>query len=209
MTEDSQLPLGMVFTAFFLMLGPVKILAPFAAMTSGVEVSEARRIALKAIGFACIAGLIAAIMGQNILVSWGISPAMLHFAAGIILLLVALGAVLAQYKPGVEPAAPPANPGKLALSPLAFPTILTPYGIGIFILLLALTGDRQRELQIAGLFVLVMGLNLLVMWFARPIVRRGHVVLALFGAVVGVLQVALAVKMMVESLRSMHVLPPY
>lgn len=148
----------------------------------------------------------AAVLGQNALVSWGISPPILHFSAGLVLLLVALKAVLAQYETPPPPPAPSAH-RNLALSPLAFPTILAPHGIAIFILLLAVTRDPYLDAAIIALFALVMVMNWIVMWFARPIVRRGAIALALLGAVFGVLQVALAVKMMFEALRTMHILP--
>lgn len=201
------LSLGMTFTAFVVMLGPLKLVGPFAKLTSDLSEDEARRIAARAIGFACGGGLVAAVMGQNTLVSWGISFPVLHLAAGIVLLLVALRTVMAQYEPVSESAtAAPAR--NIALTPLAFPTILTPHGIAIFILLLAVAPDPSRDAAIIGLFAAVMALNWLVMWFARPIVRRGGVFLAILGSVLGILQVALAVQMMLAALRALHILPP-
>jgi multiple antibiotic resistance protein len=202
----TPLSLSMIFTAFMVMLGPVKVVAPFAKLTSGMDEAEARRIAGKAFGFACAGGLVAAVVGQNTLVSWGISPSTLHLAGGVVLLMVALRTVLEQYEPAA--AAPTAVGSRnIALSPLTFPTILTPHGIAILILLLAVTRDATRDAYIMGLFLVVMVLNWVVMWFARPIVRRGAIGLAILGAVLGVLQVALAVQIMLDALRSMHVLP--
>jgi len=54
----------------------------------------------------------------------------------------------------------------------------------------------------------VMLVNLLVLWYARPIIRRGAFLLQLLGAVLGVLQVALAIQMIVEALRFLKVLAP-
>lgn len=205
--ERGQLSLGMVFTCFMVMLGPIKLVAPFAALTSEMEDKAARGLAMKAVGIACIGGLVAAVVGQNTLVSWGVSLTALHFAGGLILLVVALKNVLAQYEaPGkaAEPAVAPRNP---AFSPLAFPTILTPYGLAVFMLLLAMTADREREIVICLLFLAVMALNLLVMWFARAIMRRGSGALAILGAVLGVLQVALALQMILSELRVLRLMP--
>jgi hypothetical protein len=47
----------------------------------------------------------------------------------------------------------------------------------------------------------------LVIWHASAIVRHGGVVLAILRAVLGVLQVALAMQMMLDALRALHVLP--
>ena len=52
-----------------------------------------------------------------------------------------------------------------------------------------------------------MVLHLVVMWYARAIVRHGGTVPAILGFVLGVLQVALATQMTLEALRSKHVLP--
>ena len=97
--QDSALSLSMTFTAFMVMLGPVKIVGPFAAHTAGMNRSELRKTAFRAIGFASAGGLAAAVVGQHALASWGIPPAVLHLTAGLILLLVALKSVLAQYEP--------------------------------------------------------------------------------------------------------------
>lgn len=198
-----SLSLGMTFTAFLVMLGPLKLVGPFARLTSDLPEGEARKVAAKAIGFACMGGLVAAVTGQNTLASWGISLPVLHLTAGIVLLLVALRTVMAQYEPvpDLTAAAPARN---LALMPLAFPTILTPHGIAIFILLLALTRDAVREVAIIALFLGVMALNWVVMAFARPIVRRSGVFLAIMGSVLGVLQVALGVQIMLTALRSLY-----
>lgn len=201
-----ELTLSMTFTAFIVMLGPLKLIGPFARLTSDLQESEARKIAVTATGFACAGGLVAAVMGQNMLVSWGIFLPVLHFAAGIVLLLVALRTVLAQYEP-VSETGKVETSRNIALAPLAFPTILTPHGIAIFILILAVTRDVSRDAAVIGLFVLVMALNWVVMVFARSIMRRGGVFLAILGSVLGVLQVALGVQMVLTALRSLHIVP--
>jgi multiple antibiotic resistance protein len=207
MMEQPLLSMGMVFTAFMVMLGPVKIVGPFASMTSGLGEDELRKVAFRGFLFACTGGVVAAVVGQNTLVSWGISWPALHLAAAIVLLLVALKTVLAQYEPPVQAQKAAAPPPNMALSPLAFPTILTPHGIATFILILTVVRDPRRDAIVILLFFVVMAINLLVMRTARTIVRRGGTALAILGAVLGVLQVALAVQMMLDSLNELHVLP--
>lgn len=201
---EGTLTFGMVFTAFFVMLGPVKIIASFAKLTAGMEEGAARRLALEATGIACAGGIVASIFGQRILASWDISLNALRLAAGLVLLLVALRATLDQYAPPRE--APTAEGrGNLAFSPLAFPIILTPYGLAILILILAVFGGLERDAAVFAIFLLVMLLDLAVMWFARAIVHRGGWILALFGAVLVVMQVALAVELMLDALRALGV----
>lgn len=201
----NELSLAMVFTCFMVMLGPIKVVGRFVALTGEMDEAAAHRAGLKAFGIACATGLLAATSGQKTLSSWGVGPSSLHLAAGLILLLVAVRGVMAQYAPSASVAKQERHPDMI-LTPLTFPTIITPHGLAAFILILALSTDLRRELLVCALFLIVMGLNLLVMWFARPIMRRCAFLLQILGAVLGVLQVALAVEMLVEALRSLNVI---
>ena len=205
--EAEGLGLGMIFTAFLVMLGPVKIVFPFAKLTSDLEEAEARQIGLKGFGLACVAGVVAAIIGQRILASWQISLSALHLTAGLVLLLVALKNTLAQYGSAEDTLLSPSARRNVAFAPLAFPILLTPYGIATFILILASTRDVYLDFIIFGLFLVVMTLNLMVMWYARAIIRRGGGGLALLGAVLSILQVALSIQMILDALRDLQVLP--
>ena len=203
---SQRLSLGMYFTAFFVMLGPMKLIGPFARLTAEMERGAARRLALKGVGLACIGGMVAALLGQRALATWGIARPTLLLAAGIVLFVVALHAIMTAYAEP-EPPLPAVPPPHPAMSPLAVPLILTPYGVATFILILAVTHDPRRELVVFGLFLAVMLLNLLVMWFVRPIVRWGGGLLTLTGSVLGVLQVALALQLILEALGHLGILP--
>ncbi|MEZ4562227.1 MAG: MarC family protein [Thermomicrobiales bacterium] len=206
MNISERLSLGMYLTAFFVMLGPLKLIAPFAHLTAGMASGDAHRLALKGAGLACAGGAIAAVLGQRALANWRIERPTLLLAAGIVLLVVALRSVTTT-TPRPKPTLPDAQPPYPALSPLAVPLILTPYGIATFILILAVTHDLRRQVVIFGLFLAVMLLNLLAMWYVQWIFRWGGGILALVGSVLGVLQVALALQLMLEALSLLHVLP--
>lgn len=202
------MPLSQIFTYFFVMLGPIKILAPFVKISRGMDAPASRLLAVKAFFFACLAGVAASTLGQNTLEKWGVGLPSLLIAAGLVLLLVALKSVLSQYE--TSPAAPAEdNPQPstkmLALSPLAFPTIITPYGIAAFILINAAVPPEQ-DIEIYKVFIEVMMLNLVAMLFARPIIKYLSTVLTILGAVLGVLQVALAVQMIILAIRMLGIL---
>jgi len=205
---SDRLSMGMYLTAFFVMLGPLKLIAPFAHLTAGMAIGDARRLALKGVGLACAGGAVAAVLGQRALATWGIARPTLLLAAGIVLLVMALRAVTSTPKP-VAPPPPMETPPYPALSPLAVPLILTPYGIATFILILAVAHDLERQMLIFGLFLVVMLLDLLAMWYVEWIFRWGRGILALVGSVLGVLQVALALQLMLEALGLLHVLPGF
>lgn len=207
-TKLSAMPISQIFTYFFVMLGPIKILAPFVKISRGLDATAARLLAVKAFFFACLAGVVAATIGQNTLAKWGVGLPSLLIAAGLVLLSVALRSVLSQYEPssGVPPEDNPQPSMKMiALSPLAFPTIITPYGIAAFILINAAVPPEQN-IEIYKVFLEVMAFNLVAMLFARPIIKYVSTVLTILGAVLGVLQVALAVQMIILAFRILGVL---
>src|SRR5690606_11198441 len=95
-------------------------------------------------GFASVSPVSAEPAGESIPRNHDIPIPILSLAGGLILFLVALLNVLQQFAP---PTAPVANPQPLttamAISPLAFPNIITPYGIAAVIVIPALCTDSQ------------------------------------------------------------------
>ena len=90
---------------------------------------------------------------------------------------------------------------------LAFPTVVTPYGIAAVIALLVNSPDAARTTTIVVILIGVMVLNLLAMLYARRIMGGVTVmVLRIFGAVLGVLQVAVALEMIRLGLYELGVL---
>jgi multiple antibiotic resistance protein len=141
---------------------------------------------------------------------WGISVGALLITAGIILFLVALQPVLAGYKsrePRVEATTVTTSSvpslSELALSPLAFPTIVTPYGLAMLILLITLYPLSAGGLSILGVAGSVLVLDLLVMLCADRLAKSRFFTpgLGIVGSVMGILQVALGVQAAVDGLR--------
>ncbi len=201
------MPLKMqVFTFLFLMLGPFKIIAPFAKMTSNANPELTRQIAIRAIIFSSLALLLAAILGENILRNYGIPVPVLSLSGGIILFLVALLNIIKQFgtleKNEENIALPTLN---MAMSPLAFPTIVTPYGIAAVIVFLTLSPDLNSKLTVGAMVLGIMLLNLVVMLFTRKIFKPLMFVLAILGAILGVVQVALGVLIIFNSIKKLMV----
>jgi multiple antibiotic resistance protein len=110
--------------------------------------------------------------------------------------------VMAQY--GGSPASggqPPTPTLGMAMAPLAFPTIVTPYGIAVLIIFLVLSPGLDYSLKVMGALALVMVLNLLCMLYARQILKViGVTVLQILGAVLGVLQIALGMEYLLRAM---------
>jgi multiple antibiotic resistance protein len=205
-----QFPLGQVFTLLFLMLGPFKIIGPFLKITQGADDRLAREIALWATIFAALALLVAGFLGETFLSRYGVPLPVLALAGGIILFLVALKNVLEQFEPP-EPSpdsasARPEAVMKAALRPLAFPSIVTPYGIAALIVFLAFSQTLESRLTIGAVVVAIMALNLTVMLMARRLPAVVTLVLTILGAVLGVVQVAIGLQIINNALRTLGVL---
>lgn len=203
-------PVAQVFTFLFLMLGPFKIIGPFARITKGADARLTRRIAVQAMMLSVIALLIAGLLGETLLDKYGIPLPVLALSAGVILFLVALRNLLEQFEPpapglaGTE-AAPTTNAMKLATT-LAFPTVVTPYGVAALVVFLAMSQSAEARLTIAGIVVAIMALNLVVMLVTGRLLAGLSLVLPILGAVLGIVQVALGLQIISNSLRAMGVL---
>jgi multiple antibiotic resistance protein len=203
-----EIPPGQIFALLFLMLGPFKIIGPFAQLTRGADAGLARRIAGLSIVFASAALLVAALLGKKILDSYGIPVPVMALTGGVVLFMVALRNLLEQFVPheatGPQDPAPPQM--KVALAPLAFPTIVTPYGIAAVVVMMAVSPDLDTQLVVGGIVVAIMLVNLAIMLLARRILPVMGIVLPILGAVLGVVQVALGLQIMHNALRTMGVL---
>ena len=196
-----------VFILLFVTLGPIKVFGPFMQLTHDADEATTKQIAVRAFALATIAAVVGGFVGKLLVENWHISPPALTLAGGIIFLLVGLNLVLEQYKPAhVAPAPLPEAPIAAALR-IAFPIVVTPYGIAAVIALLINSPDAARTSAILAILIAVMVLNLLAMLYARRIIAGATIlVLQIFGAVLGVLQVALAVQMILRGLHELGAL---
>jgi multiple antibiotic resistance protein len=198
---------GAIFTLFFITLGPLKILGPFSQLTRETDEATMRKIAVRAFVLAVIAVVVGGLAGRVLLDFWGISSSAMLLSGGIIFALVGLSLVLEQYQPA-HPAPPalPAVPMAAAMR-ITFPTVVTPYGIAALIVVLTNSRDAERTGTILALLLAVMVLNLLTMLYGRRIMGGVTVmVLQVIGAVLGVLQVAIAIDMILRALHELGVL---
>lgn len=191
----SLLSLSGIFTLLFVTLGPLKIIGPFAKLTHGIGEPELRGIAFRSFAIALVAAIAGALIGFMLLRNWDIPVPALLLTGGLIFFVIGMRMVLAQYQPAVAPSAElPSSPMAAAMR-ITFPTVITPYGIAALIVLVANSHTATRTLHIFAMLVGVMLLNLLAMLFARRMLGGvTAMVLEVLGAVLGVLQVALAVS---------------
>jgi multiple antibiotic resistance protein len=154
-------------------------------------------------GYASTRSICPVIAGLILLQASAVSGAQ---AGGIVLFLVALQGILQQFTPPA-PSAGEAAPAtlRMAITPIAFPTIVTPYGIAALIVFVALSPDWHGRLVIGGILLGIMLLNVAAMLLARHILRFLGVFLQILGAVLGIIQVALGLQIILNSLRRLWV----
>jgi len=199
-----MLSLAQIFTFLFLMLGPFKIIGPFSKITSGASPVLIRQIAIRAILFSSIAIILAATIGQKILTNFGIPVQILAIVGGMILFIVALLNIIQQFSPLAPNDANLAPPSlAMAIHPLAFPTIVTPYGIAAVICFLSVCPDLNSRLIIGAMVLGIMVMNLIIMLITRYIYKYLAIVLILLGVILGVVQVALGFMFMYNQFRAL------
>jgi multiple antibiotic resistance protein len=192
-----------IFTFLFVMLGPLKLLGAFAQATATLPAAQVRVLAVKATLIATVSVVLGGFIGASLMGKWKIDSFILEITIGLVLFLVALRLVMQQYEaPAPSAPAPGAPP---AVMHIVFPMLLTPYGIAAVIVLVALSKDSERTLLVLGVVLAMMLLNLLGMLSAHWIMRRVALPLGILGAVLAVLQVALALQLIFDGLRGLHV----
>ena len=145
-----------------------------------------------------IALALAIFAGHFIMKSWGASPRAVSAAAGLLLAISSLQAILGTSSAPLQDV----SERDLAISPLAFPTLVPPYAVGVLILFAAHVSETAYLLQIAGLALGMMLLNLLAMTFAAQILRAlGPTTLRVLGSVFGVLQLSLGIEMILYAVK--------
>jgi multiple antibiotic resistance protein len=202
-------PMTHIATFLVLMLGPFKIIAPFVSLTAGADTTLERKIALLSVAFSGAALLLAGFFGESIISKYGIPLPILALSGGVILFVVALSETTRPPKserPGDDSSERASPTVRSALSPLAFPTIVPPHGIAALVVFLAFTPDPTGRMVIGLIVVGILLADLLVMIFARSLVSVIGTGLAVAGAVLGIVQVALGLQIIHNSLMALGLL---
>ena len=192
-----------LFIIFFVTLGPLKVIPPFVQLTRTANRSLRRQLAFRSTAVSTFVILLVVLIGRNVLEVWQIQLPSLMIAGGILLSLVALQLVLTQYGPSqVQPTSSDPPDLQLAITPLAFPTILPPFGIAIALTLMIVSTELGLNAWVViVLLLIVMGLNLVSMLAARPIFKFIRpVTLKILGFTLGVMQFALGIQFILTGL---------
>jgi len=207
-----ELSWGDIGILFFLTLGPLKAILPFARVTRGTEPAFRRTVARRAVTIATVIVIVVASLGPFVLTNWHVSPPAISITGSIILFSQALRIIMqtpsgARGSGGRQTGPSPPSPA-IAVFPLAIPAIVTAPGIAaIAVIIVLFKHDLVHNTIVIALLLGVMALNLLTLWNTETILKHGLAgVLPVVGWVLAVLQASLAVQIMMHSLRVLEVL---
>jgi multiple antibiotic resistance protein len=195
-----------IFTVFMLTLGPIKTAPAFFAMTQGQTPRAERDLAIKGTMAATAICLLIAMAMSAMAASWRMSTEDLRIAGGILLFAAARETIGQFSRPAAPSAAPTKHP---AVTPLAIPIIVTPWGVAAILFFVELAGDSKMLAIVVGLLLMVMLMNLIAMLLARQIVGIvGITTFQVVGWIFAVMQAGFAVDAVVTSLRNLALFQP-
>lgn len=200
--------LSFIFTIFFMLLGPIKVIPAFAKLTHDTEPEFRRSVAIWSAVLATVICAFVAFAAQSLATKYRLSVEAVQITGGLVLLISALNTIFPRHQPAVSAGAKP-TPIQLALSAIATPVIVPPAGIAAIMIFVMLAPERPGMYQaIASAIAILMLLDFLVMFFHDLIVKIPALVplLQLFGSILLVIQIALAVQVMINAFRSLGVI---
>ena len=209
----SHVPISDALIIFFLTLGPLKAIAPFAQLTQGTDPAFRRTVAWRATAIATIIVFVVALLGALVLENWHVSVAAIVITGGIILFCQAFQLIMQPS--AVAPPPPQPNTGQtpptlaMAQFSLAIPVLVTAPGIAAIAGFMAIAAGNwtQKGIVLASL-LLIMGLNLVTMLNIEKISKPGPSPFPkVLGWVMAVLQAALAAQYIINGLVRLGALP--
>jgi multiple antibiotic resistance protein len=193
-----------IFTIFFMLLGPIKIIPVFAALTRDSDIPFKRALAIRASLIASVLVLFIAIMGGSLLDKYQISFNSLRISGGLVLILAALNTIFRKAQTAY--AKPGATVLQLAASPLAIPAIVPPAGVAAILIFVMLAPDHPDMWQaIVIVLTIMMVLDFLVMYFIDFVLKAPGLMLVLHvvGATLIFMQVCIGIEIILRALKDL------
>lgn len=193
--------------AMWVVVDPLGTLPVMIAVSAGMTLAAARRLALRAVltAFCLLAGFM--LFGRAVLEALDISLVSFEIAGGMILFLFAMELIFSDPKHERDLAAR-RNPAEAAVFPLAIPSLASPGAM--------LTATLTAEEIGTGLTGAAMGLAMLaavmasalaILWMAEPLhARIGAAGAALISRVMGMILAAIAVNEVLRALAQLGVI---
>lgn len=193
-----------IFTIFFMLLGPIKIIPTFAALTRDRDTAFKRALALRAAVIAATLVVFVALAGGSLLDRYHISLNALRMGGSLVLVLSALNTIFGKPLP-VE--ADPKTPiWQLAAAPVAIPAIVPPAGVAAILIFVMLTpGNPGMGQAIALALIVILLLDFLVMAYIDQVLKTPGLLLAMqvIGAALVFIQVCIGIELFLRALKDL------
>jgi multiple antibiotic resistance protein len=196
-----------VFTIFFMLLGPIKLIPSFAGLMRGADSRFKRDVAIRGVVIASALCAFVALAGGPLLGKYRISIDAVRIAGGLVLLIAALQ-VIFQKAHASSPGSGTPTAIQLAASPVAVPMIVPPAGIAAILIVLMFTPEYPGMPQAVAIsLATIMVLDFLVMYFIDQVMKTPGlmIVLTVLGSVLIFVQAALAMQMCLTALKHLGV----
>jgi len=196
-----------VFTIFFMLLGPIKLIPSFAGLTRGADARFKRDVAVRGVVIASALCVFVALAGGTLLGKYRISIDALRIAGGLVLLIAALQVIFQKAQPS-SPGSGTPTAIQLAASPVAVPSIVPPAGVAVILLFMMAAPQYPGITQaVAICLVTMMVLDFLVMYFIDRVMKTPGlmIVLTVIGSVLVFVQVGLAIEIILTALKNLGV----
>jgi len=191
-----EISLKNIIMILFLTIGPLKIIPPFAKLTANADSKLKNRLAFRSFWISTITIVAVAFIGQGMVANYRVSINALLTAAGLVIAIVAMQSILAQYGKEQKSNAQSEKPSlSMAISPISFPTILPPYGIAAVLLIMIIEKRVGADiLLVLGIIVGYMVVNFICMLAAHWILKvLRPAFLNVAGTVLGVIQLGIGI----------------
>jgi len=197
-----------IFTIFFMLLGPLKLIPSFARLTRGVDGRFKRDVAIRGAVIASALCAFVALAGGILLDKYNISIDALRISGGLVLLIAALQVIFQKAQSSSSGSGtPPAI--QLAASPVAVPGIVPPAGVAAILIFMMVAREYPGMTQaVAICLATMMVLDFLVMYFIDRVMKTPGlmIILTVLGSVLIFVQAALAIEMILNALKHLRMI---
>ena len=197
-----------IFTIFFMLIGPIKLIPLLAGVTRGADVQFKRDVAVRAAVIAAAVCAVVALAGEMLLGRYRISLDAVRITGGLVLLISALQVIFQKAQPS-SPGSGTPTAIQIAVAPVAIPGIVPPAGVAailIFMLLAPQYPGMTHAVVIS--LAIIMALDFLVMYFIDTVMKTPGlmIILTVLGSVLIFVQASLAIQMILNAFKSLGVI---
>jgi multiple antibiotic resistance protein len=201
METHYTLQAGQIFTIFFIMLGPLRLVSPYSAVSMSLAQEDRQMFAIKTASIAALILILAGFLGSQLLEKWHIDPATLLLAAGFLFFLSAIRPLISSEEKTKE-VITDKSPASIALN-----LVVSPYGLATVIVLFSISQDPKRDFTIISCLLGVMILDLIYMAFSKPKVDgKKSVFSQSLSVIFATMQFALSLQIIIMSLRTIGII---